>query len=341
MKLSLSQGICIAAWTAAAVLASAAQEYSEPIGALRVTLKGGSDTRVGLPLDRQPVYQGQVASISGSTLTLSGTPGWTNGQWVSGAPASGDTYQLLFMSGTEEGMALTITGNDADTVAVELGNETLAEVSTDAMDGTGDQVRIVPCATPQSLFSNAALPDQTILYLYDQDAPEINKAPKDILTYFDGYGWYTADYQEASYRPLERGTSFLVRLPKDSADVDLVLQGHVPMTVDRKRIPAVAGQPVDYPLSVSDPMGVSVGESGLGLTNQTVLYAYDETEAGFDPSPNKILTYYEGYGWYDTSFNLVSDSFMLEPGTGYVLRVPSAEQTADYVISRLPNYLQP
>ncbi|MDP0500159.1 MAG: TIGR02597 family protein [Verrucomicrobiota bacterium JB022] len=318
----------------------AIEAFSEPAGAMRVTLRGGSDTRLGLPLDRQYLYQGRIEAVDGNVITLAGTPGWTPNQWQPQG-AGDETYEVLVTLGVEDGMALRIVANGTNTLQVALAGDSLADVATNAANGAGqgDIIRILPSHTPASLLGAAPLPDQTILYLYDRTDPAMNKAPAAVLTYSQAYGWYDANFAVADHLPIERGTSFIVRLPKGTPDVDVILDGQVPLTSDRKVIPARAAR-LDYPFSISDPIGVNIGASGLGLVDQTMLYAYDQSSAGYNQSPSAVLTYYEGYGWYDQGFNIVDNTFILAPGAGYVLRMPSVSSPTNFVVSRLPDYVE-
>ena len=55
---------------------------TDPVGYTTTTLQANSDTLVSIPLTRPAAYTGAIASISGNTITLSGTPGFTASQFV-------------------------------------------------------------------------------------------------------------------------------------------------------------------------------------------------------------------------------------------------------------------
>jgi len=73
---------------------------SSPVGFTTATCLANSDTLISLPFSRPAEFVGGVASVSGSTLTISGTTGWQNNQFVYGTTLSGggtqhNTYYAL------------------------------------------------------------------------------------------------------------------------------------------------------------------------------------------------------------------------------------------------------
>lgn len=314
------------------------QAYLEPSGSFVINLKGGSDTRIGIPLDREQVFQGQIQSADGNVITIAGNPGWTPSEFAPGV-TDGETFQVLFQTGLEEGMALRILNNGSNTLEVELGVESLDFVATNQFDGEGDIIRIVPCHTPSSLFGNVDLPNRVSLYLYDSTRQGVNHSPSEILTYFSGIGWYSLSFAPSDSHPIDRGAYLVIRCPPGTDDTEIVIDGFVPMVADRYRIVHSRNDlPLDFPFSVTTPVGVTVGDSGFDLIHRTSIHVYDNEQEGINKSPAQILTYFQALGWYDLSFQKVDDSFVLQPGTGYILRLPPEEEPTDYIISRPPSY---
>jgi uncharacterized protein (TIGR02597 family) len=312
--------------------------YTDPVGVMRIVLKSGSDSRIGAPLDRSHVYEGRVDSVDGNTIVVSGSTVWEVGAWAPEYP-EGDSYYLVFMTGEEEGMSLPVTGNSGNSLSLDLGNESLVNIATRAVDGIGDIIRIVPYWTPKALFENAQIPDQAIMFLFDSESESINKSPEKILTYWQGAGWYDGSFGLADNLPIERGSCIMVRLPSGGVDVELYFTGDVPLIADRKRIPVSDKSAMDYSFSISDPIGSAIGESGLGLSDGTILFEYDNTASGINKAPSDVYTYYSGYGWYDGNFNMVDTTCYIDPLKSYILRVPEDTVSGDLIVSRVPLYL--
>jgi len=311
----------------------------DPVGAMQVTLPGASDSRLGLPFERSAVFQGRIESISGSTVTLAGSPNWSADTFV-GDPASSDFHYLLLKTGTEEGMSLKITANTANTLTVEMGDETLDDIQTNAADGAdmGDLVSVVPYWSPARIFDGVDLPDQTQVFLYDRDGAGINKAANEILTFYEDFGWYNLLGSQIPYTPLPRNTQFTVRLPGGSSDLELVFYGAVPMTEDRMVFSSSASGAVDVPFSITSPVPYTLGDLAINLTDTTRLFVFGD-ETGLNKAPSTILTYYETFGWFDLLGNKVNSTFELEPGKGYVLRIAPDSTDSRYIVSQLPEYL--
>jgi uncharacterized protein (TIGR02597 family) len=78
-----------------------AQSYSAPpVGFTSATCLANSDTLISLPFSRPPEFVGGITSVSGSTLTISGTTGWQDNQFVYGTALSAggtqhNTYYAL------------------------------------------------------------------------------------------------------------------------------------------------------------------------------------------------------------------------------------------------------
>jgi len=70
---------------------------TQPVGFVTITCPSNSDTIVSLPLTRSPDFVGNVASVSGSTIVVSGTTGWTTNQFIttSGTQTLPKDYVLL------------------------------------------------------------------------------------------------------------------------------------------------------------------------------------------------------------------------------------------------------
>ncbi len=89
---------------------------TDPVGYAATALPANSDSLISIPFTRPVEYTGPIASVSGSTITLSGTPGFTSNQFVYAQGSQAKTYYAII------GPLLT---NLANTVSVTNGSTTV------------------------------------------------------------------------------------------------------------------------------------------------------------------------------------------------------------------------
>ena len=103
---------------------------TDPVGFTTTSLLGNSDTYVGVPFTRPPEFTGMAQSADENTVTINGTPGWTNNQFVYSAGTQPKHYYVLIwvMGGAvnpNEGHIYHITGNGSNTLSVDTTFESL------------------------------------------------------------------------------------------------------------------------------------------------------------------------------------------------------------------------
>jgi len=82
-----------------------------------VTVPAASDAALGAPLSRASKFQGVIESISGNTITVAGTPGWTANQFVYASGTQPKTDFARIDSGVaKEGLIATIASNSTGKV---------------------------------------------------------------------------------------------------------------------------------------------------------------------------------------------------------------------------------
>jgi len=91
-----------------------------PVGFTNITCSGSSDTIVSLPLARPTEYVGQIASVSGSILTIAGSPSWTASQWVYAQGSQPKTYYVE-IGGVVTAIAGTVSTTGVDNVVTGVG----------------------------------------------------------------------------------------------------------------------------------------------------------------------------------------------------------------------------
>lgn len=119
---------------------------TEPVGATSVALLANSDTYVSVPFQRPAAFVGSVASVSGSTIALTGSPGWSTNQFVYAAGTQPNTYYVFIRSGAKEGNYYTVTANSGNTLTLDLAGDSLGSLAA------GDSVSVVPYWTLGTVF---------------------------------------------------------------------------------------------------------------------------------------------------------------------------------------------
>ncbi len=126
------------------------QRVSDPVGFIKLSLPGNSDTFVSLPFARAGGTRIIVNSVSGNVVTADGSPNWTPNQFVYASGTQSNTYYARFASGTTEGRIYQVTANTANALTLSLGSDTLSSVAV------GDVISIEPYWTLNTAFPNGA-----------------------------------------------------------------------------------------------------------------------------------------------------------------------------------------
>ncbi len=347
---------CLAALGAFAGAARAQNVTTDPVGAVTLTLKGGSDTDISLPFHRPVALETQVQSITsnGSTnsdITVSASANLTGNQFVYVSGTQSNTYYLQFTSGNRAGSYYTVITNGNTTITVNNNGDTglVGNVST------SDTFRVIPYWTLNTLFPNGAslystnngTPRSSIL-ISPTTTPGINLSATAIYYYYnDGtnQGWLSLnDNNLHPDVPLPPDASFIVRHPASTTDTQLVLVGNVPMSAQSVVINNLAAHtPQDNAIALPVPVAVSLVNSGLqnvlAATNTGTpvdeLLVFDPTVVAQNKSATAIYYYYNdgtNHGWLSLSDNNIHDNDVIfQPGYGYVVR-RAAQSTAGSVV---------
>lgn len=348
--------ICTVAALAFSIAASQAVE-TDPVGFVSVTVPANSDATIALPLNRTSVFKGTISSITGSTITVAGTPGWSVNQLVFNGPNDFgadqlQTYAVQISSGSLEGLTAKITANSNSSISVQL------EAGDTLSGAVGASIDIMPYWTPSTIFGSASVPIGTQLLGFQAPTAGINLGNSEQYT-CSGLGIWEDDIlfgEDGTNAPLKFGAGFIIRNPTAS-QLTLSMVGGVPMSTHRIRISTLASNtaqdisfgfmsPVPEKLStVGDPsvplvqrtsnflqFPVSVGDQILGFDNST---------AGINKG-NSIQFTWNGTEWEDDiNFGNVADYLTtLKPGFGYIYRKSASPTPSSLVWSRLPSYLQ-
>jgi uncharacterized protein (TIGR02597 family) len=109
----------------------------------------GSTNYISLPLSSNAIYTGSVNSVGSNTINVSNSPFTINLANI-GAP-----YFVKFLSGTEAGRTLLITGNTTNSLTVSTTDNSTQSVNLQTSNfavNSGDSFEVVPGDTLGSLF---------------------------------------------------------------------------------------------------------------------------------------------------------------------------------------------
>lgn len=332
---------------------------SDPVGALRLKLRGNSDTIVSLPLHRPALLTATVTARDGNTLTLD--------RPIPTSPTSG-AYALV-MTGHLEGAVLPVVSQHEDTFTID---ETAYDLSALETGASGAVITVIPYWTLDTIFpegrgvhvTTSVLSPKTRVMLYDENFIGINEAPAQTFIYFSGHsskaaGWYRSGDMSAlrGGQVIPPYTHIMVRHP-NLADTELLVAGSVQMSASLHLLEThQAGTAQDNRLAVPSPVPITLASSGLGasvafkpttsvLTPKDLLLFFDNRSVGQNKSASATYIYFDGNGapadgWYRTgSMSETADSFILNPGEGIVVRKRQTTSPERHVWKFLPTYLQ-
>lgn len=315
---------------------------TDPVGFVSVNVPAASDAIVAVPLNRTSEFKGLTSAFSGTsgtvTITVSGTPGWTNGQFIPLA-TNNKTYALQFASGAKEGLTMPITNNGGNTVTVTVDP---ADDLTGVL-ANGEQIDVVAYWTPASLFSSP--PDGSELFSFaplSGSAPAgTNLSPSVLLVFDAGTGVWIDQVSELSraHLPLEFGASFGFR--NNSASVYTAsFVGSVPMSKHRTRLATLANNTdQDIRVGYTSPIPELLSAVGFPAVSGDQLFVYNNGATGKNKSPSQILVF--DTEWLDSITESPVPTFQLQPGYGYVFRKFRTANSTVAVWTDLQSYLTP
>lgn len=313
-----------------ALLAVAHGAATDPVGYVSLGNNGAvpalTDMAIAIPLDRPAEFAGTVGSINGATITLSGTPGLTPGQFAGATP-----YIAKVESGTKAGMVALITANTATDI-------TLAFQFTDSLTGVvaTDQISIRKAWTVQSFFAGNTIPNFSEFGVWE-GATGTDLAPDKVYYNFNGAWFDQSDDSPADNVVIYPNEGFRLRNTSNTAIANLIVSGEVPTAPSRIFINGSAGTQQDTQISYFSPVGETIGSANIGAGNFDQLLAYNLTQSGFDNAP-AFTYYFFDNKWYDASDDSeVTNTLKVEGGRRYIYRAEA--NRADTVLSDQQSYV--
>lgn len=320
---------------------------TDPVGFVSTTVPANSDAVLAVPLNRAAEFKGTIQSISGSVITVAGSPGWTTNQFVQSLPSQTKTYAVQIATGAKEGMIGKVTANASGAITVQLDSgDDLTGIGTVDVpvdpDGAGplgtqaDQIDVMPYWTPASLITGVTIPQGTQILVFSSGTG-INLSSSGSFGY-DAGNWYDEDtFDVGDHNPLRFGSAFVLRNAGSALAISIA--GSVPMNKHRLRLSIPGSTDQDLMIGFTSPVPQAIGTVALGFTEDDQLLVFNNAASGRNKSASQVLYYTSADGWVDDSFNPVDTTFFLQPGQGYVFRKKASAPTT-LVWSALQTYLQ-
>ena len=333
-----------------------------------IGLQSGSDTFVTLPLTRPPVFVGTTsAAPTGSTIPISGAPGWTTNQFVYASGSQTNTYYVLIGSNSttsnpKEGCLYTITGNDASDLTIDLGGDTITSIPA------GTTLTIIPFWTLGTLFpaSNVNVSFtpttltrslQTEVLVPDNSSAGINRAYANIYIYVksgSNVGWRnTSDPTlsiDQSNVPFVPNSFFVVRNNSGTPSGQFVLTGNVLTGNVATPLMTQTSGGQDNDVAMIRPIGVTLANCGLNTADGSFvptvatrslkdeLFLYDNNVAQINKPPSTIYIYAEGMWQNTATIGTNSNTDMLPAGAAIMIRKAATTTGSSVFWTNSPTY---
>lgn len=372
MYLNQNKLLCASLIVAMASSVQANRIETDPIGLLELDVPAQSDALISLPLHRSPAFSGEIASIEGNTIHLSEamqTLSWAADEWAYDEVAQPQTYYALLTSGELEGCFYTVTGNDANTLELDVESGAL-----DLYDLSGDYLQLIPYWTLDTFFQGQAgltassgitgLGERSEVLFY-QNGEGVNPAAAAVFYYYEGSGFGGSGWRLKgggfseihNDQVIAPDRAFIFRNITDEA-VSLQLPGQVQLT--RSAIVLDGAESAqDLILASSNAVAVTLGESKLletggfqstssisGLNGDTLLVVDNEL-TGFNKPAASAYYYYSGASFGGPGWRRKGASFLeimdgekvLRAGQGVIIRKAAVSGGSENLWHFVPSYL--
>lgn len=334
VKLAL---MLVALLMALPALRAEAEPASDPAGFYRITCLGNSDTIVSIPFTRPAAANVVVEAVAGNVVTVKGTPGWSEDQFVYLAGSQPNTYYVRFLSGAKEGSYYRVTANDTDSLTLDLEGDAISSVTD------GDRAAVIPYWTLGTAFpggrgvvaSTLVFDRKTEVFVPDFTKPGINQGVR--ATYFYLTTGETGEWRDFNQAGVKKDDEvllpdvYMIVRHNTAASTVVTVRGSVPVSKLTMPLMTEAAMKQDNFVALTRPAVVTLNDSGLvqsgaflaSITtfNRTdELFVFDNSAVGKNKGPVATYYYFDG-AWRKFGSN---DDFgnepVFTPGTGVIIR---------------------
>jgi uncharacterized protein (TIGR02597 family) len=328
---------------------------TDPVGFTTTSCLGNSDTYLGIPFTRPPEFTGTVQSITNSTLTVNGTPGWANNQFIYAAGTQPKHYYVLIGDGgainPKEGHIYALTTNGSNTLSVDTSFDNLTGVVANT------KVTLIPYWTPATIFplsdagaSTDSPPTyKTELLIPNTSASGINLPP--AATYFfvsngSNVGWRLVGDNSTDHGddPLLPDNYLIVRNANGAPELPLTPTGTVLKSKVAVPILASGSQQQDNPVAMLRPLDMALDANGLApIDNSFVqgdqLLLFDNTQQKIGKQASRVYTFNDG--WRLATDNLDHSKDIIPSGSAMLVRKAAKLGGATVFWINAPMYVLP
>lgn len=329
----------ITALAATSVVSSFGQVTTEAVGFNSVTCLAGSDTRCSVPLSPETAFVGVVGSATGvgpAVLTPLSNPAWVANQFAS-------YYYVKMTSGARAGWYYQITSNTNADVTIDLAGDSLAIAANDSFRicRFWTLATLFPPATQTTIVASTSTlvsGRRTEVLFPDSTSLGTNLGASSIF-FIHGGIWKKSGQGNTDFgtQIITPDSFFIVRHGHSSivASTVYTVVGGVDLSANATPLATQAGAGQDNPVTTGRPVPVSLVDLDLissgafvASTSQLVsgrkdeLHVYDNAVAALNKSASAIYYYHNG-NWKRSGTNAISDTVMLAPSEGFLIRKAS------------------
>jgi uncharacterized protein (TIGR02597 family) len=320
----------------AAALVATSSAFADTVtsdisGYVKISAPATTDTPIAPVLARSTIWRDSVASVSGSVITVSGSPAWTAGALAPGT----DTYYVRLTSGALKGHFFTITTNDAGSVTVDgagLDLSTIAAADTLEIAPYWTLGTLYPAGDAGATFIASSSPGsrETELLFYGTETG-INRAPSASYYFYQGAWRKVGSSASLSFdSTIIYPDTFFIQRNKTSGTT-VVFTGRVVPSFISTILEGASTQNDNY-TALSYPVDVTLARTGLATsgfsTSQSPgsitdrLLVFDSAGTGYNRAPSATYYYYNG-GWRKVGVSASTDfssSVTIPAGSGFIIR---------------------
>lgn len=317
--------------------------YSPPVGGMTLPAAASTDTFVSVALATNAAWVGTVASVSGSDITVTGSPGWSTDTFI-----SPNYHYVRFLGGALQGHYMSIIGNTSGTLTVDAAGLNLSSLLA------GDKMEIAPYWTLGTLYpasqadtafttTTNTFARKTQLLFFDDTTNGINRSAAATYYFYNG-AWRkvgqatTISFDNTIVYP---DTFFIQR--NVTTPTALIHLGRVQPGYLSTILTASTVQNDNY-VALAFPKDVTLDGTGLaasGFTASTNTFSLKDQLLWFDPSgtgTNRSSTY--TYFYYNGAWRRKGESVsvdfgptVLAAGSGFIIRKAANGITAPWAFS--------
>jgi len=336
---------------------------SNAVGYVQLTCTAASDTTLAVPFTQPAATVGLIALVSGSTVTVSGTAGWTSNQFVYSGSGSSTYYVQLGPCGSgtdpKDGSYYTIASNGANTLTLELNGDDISSVPA------GCTLTVYPYWTLATVFppstsgtsfiaSTSPLFRQTQILVPNASGAGINLATAATYYFYNGAWRLAGDSVSNSHNDDILIPDSYVTVRNPSGTTTLMTKGNVQSGNFTIPLATEASGAQDNFVGICRPIDTSLNDLALatsgaftsstsGQTLQDQILLISNTTAAINKSASATYFYYTGTS--GTGWRLFGDSItndhggdLIPAGTGFVIRKAATAGGATEFWQNPPTY---